>query len=175
MSFGLLNLLMLLGLVGLAIPPIIHLLSRRRYDVVDWGAMQFLRVSETTRRRLLIEELLLMALRMGLLGVLVVAMAAPVAFSPLIARLGARENRDVVLVFDGSTSMGYASDGESAHDAARKWARAFVDQLAPGDTVAVLQARQQVIPVLPEPTHDLERVRDAIEKLSPPRGGCNWP
>jgi hypothetical protein len=175
MSFSLLNALMLIGLAALAIPPIIHLLSRRRYDVVDWGAMQFLRVSETTRRRLLIEELLLLALRMGLLGVLVVAMAAPVAFSPLFARLGARENRDVVLVFDGSTSMGYAGDSESAHDAARKWARAFVDQLAPGDTVAVLQARQQVIPVLPEPTHDLERVRDAIEKLSPPRGGCNWP
>ena len=59
MSFGLLNALMLLGLAGLAIPPIIHLLNRRRFDVVDWGAMQFLQISETTRRRLLIEELLL--------------------------------------------------------------------------------------------------------------------
>ena len=52
MGFGL-NLLMLLGLAGLAIPPIIHLLNRRRYDVVHWGAMQFLEISETTRRRLL--------------------------------------------------------------------------------------------------------------------------
>lgn len=175
MSFGLLNVLMLLGLVGLAIPPIIHLLSRRRFDVVDWGAMQFLRVSETTRRRLFLEELLLMALRMALLAVLVLAMAAPVAFSPLFARLGTRENRDVVLVFDGSTSMGYAGSGEAVHDAAKKWARAFVAQLAPGDSVAILQARQQVVPVLPEPTHDLERVRDAIEKLTPPRGSCSWP
>src|SRR5262249_30698766 len=151
-----LNILMLLGLAGLAIPPLIHLLSRRRYEVVDWGAMQFLRVSQTTRRRLFIEELLLMALRMGLLAVLVLAMAAPVAFSPLFNRLAVRENRDVVLVFDGSTSMDFAGGGESPHEAAKQWARRFLDQLAPGDSVAVLQARQQVVPVLAEPTHDLE-------------------
>ena len=52
MGFGL-NLLMLLGLAGLAIPPIIHLLNRRRYDVVHWGAMQFLEISETNQRVLL--------------------------------------------------------------------------------------------------------------------------
>ena len=46
---------MLFGLAELVIPPLIHLLNRRRYDVVDWGAMQFLQVSETTRRRLLLE------------------------------------------------------------------------------------------------------------------------
>ena len=71
------NFLMLAGLAGVAIPPIIHLLNRRRYDVVDWGAMQFLQVSEVTRRRLLLEELLLMLLRMGLIGVLVCAFAGP--------------------------------------------------------------------------------------------------
>src|ERR671935_2667786 len=98
---------MLLGLVVLLIPPLIHLLNRRRYDVVDWGAMQFLQVSETTRRRLLIEEILLMALRMGLIAILVLALAAPYVAGPWFARLGGRPNRDVVLVFDGSYSMGY--------------------------------------------------------------------
>ena len=50
MPIGFLNLLMLLGLGAVIIPPLIHLLNRRRYDVVDWGAMQFLQISETTRR-----------------------------------------------------------------------------------------------------------------------------
>ena len=71
------NVMMLTGLAAVAIPPIIHLLNRRRYDVVDWGAMQFLQVSEVTRRRLLIEELLLMLLRMGLIAALVFAWAGP--------------------------------------------------------------------------------------------------
>ena len=56
MGFGLP--LMLLGLAGVAIPVLIHLLNRRRFDVVDWGAMQFLQICQTTRRRLLLEELL---------------------------------------------------------------------------------------------------------------------
>src|SRR5438874_8672063 len=103
MSF--LNLAMLTGLVAVAIPPIIHLLNRRRYDVVDWGAMQFLQVSEVTRRRLLIEEVLLMALRMLLLAVLVFALAGPFFDTALLTRLtGERPSRDVVLVFDGSYS-----------------------------------------------------------------------
>src|SRR5438874_1892376 len=165
MSF--LNLAMLTGLVAVAIPPIIHLLNRRRYDVVDWGAMQFLQVSETTRRRLLIEELLLLLLRMGLIALMVLALAAPWAAGSLFARLGAGNNRDVVLVFDGSYSMGYThGDRPTAHAAAKEWALAYVDRLAAQDGVAVLQAKQQTVPVLGELTTNLERARDAINTLS---------
>src|SRR3982751_219041 len=103
MSFGLLNLAMLAGLAVLAIPPIIHLLNRRRYDVVDWGAMQFLKVSEVTRRRLMLEELLLMLLRIGLLGVLVFALAGPFFRTPKpLAKVLGVPNRDIVLILDGS-------------------------------------------------------------------------
>src|SRR5919204_3471747 len=134
---------MLLGLPVLLIPPIIHLLNRRRYDVVDWGAMQFLQVSEVKRRRLMIEELLLMALRMGLLGVLVFALAGPFFPSDLSARLGARANRDVVLIFDGSYSMAATDElGKgSAHEKAKEWALNFLDELVPGDGVAGLPAQ----------------------------------
>jgi len=62
---------------ALAIPIIIHLLNRRRFEVIDWGAMRFLQVSKVTRRRLFLEELLLLLLRMGLIGLLVVALAGP--------------------------------------------------------------------------------------------------
>src|SRR6266446_7009560 len=165
MTFGLLNILMLAGLAGLAIPPLIHLLHRRRFDVVDWGAMQFLQVSEATRRRLLIEELLLMLLRMGLIALLVLALAAPYAVSPLLAEVGGRPNRDVVLIFDGSYSMGLTdSQGQTPHELAKAWAEAFLNDLTPGDSVAVLQAKQQVLPVLGEPTHDLDLVRARLAR-----------
>src|SRR5438128_846353 len=128
MSFGILNLWMLAGLGALIIPPLVHLLNRRRHDVVDWGAMQFLQVSETARRRLLIEELLLMLLRMGLIALLVLALAAPYTVSPLLAEVGGRPNRDVVLIFDGSYSMGLTdADGHTPHEKAREWAEAFLD------------------------------------------------
>ncbi|HZT82721.1 MAG TPA: BatA domain-containing protein, partial [Gemmataceae bacterium] len=175
MPFGVLNVLMLAGLAGVAIPILIHLLNRRRYNVVDWGAMQFLQISETTRRRILIEELLLMLLRMGLIAVLVLALASPYLDSQAFARIAGGGDRDVVLVFDGSYSMGFADKGPSAHDAAKAWATAFVSDLSAGDSVAVLQAKQQVLPVLGTPTHDLQRVRDTIDHLPAPAGGCDWP
>jgi hypothetical protein len=173
MSLGFLNALMLLGLAGVLIPPVIHLLNRRRFDVVEWGAMQFLQVSQTTRRRLRLEEVLLMLLRMGLIALLVLALAAPYASGPALAKLGTGPNRDVVLVFDGSYSMGFTGTGQSAHDAAREWAAAFLDELAAGDSVAILQAKQAVVRVL-EPTHDLESAREALARLPSPRGGGDW-
>src|SRR5690554_1450706 len=122
---GFLNLVMLLGLGAIAIPPLIHLLNRRRFEVVDWGAMQFLQISETTRRRLLIEEVLLMMLRMGLIALMVLGLAAPYTLVSL-GHFGNRPSHDVVLVFDGSYSMGYTGTGESAQDTAKEWAETFV-------------------------------------------------
>src|SRR5262249_17743855 len=118
-----LNPWMLLGLSAIIIPPIIHLLNRRRFEVVDWGAMQFLQLSEVVRRRLFLEELLLMLLRMVLIAVLVLALAGPFLASSSLARLGPRSNRDVVLVFDGSYSMGSTCKDGIPHEKAKEWAR----------------------------------------------------
>lgn len=172
--FGL-NLLMLLGLVAVVIPPIIHLLNRRRYEVIDWGAMQFLQVSQTTRRRILLEEILLMLVRMGLLALVVLGLASPWVESQTLAKLGGRPNRDVVLIFDGSASMATLGEEKSPHDAAVEWARKYLKDLQPGDGVAVLQAKQQVVPVVGSLSSDLEKVRQQLDKLPPPSGGADWP
>src|SRR5262249_37596778 len=127
MSVGLVNLVMLFGLAAAAIPVIIHLLNRRRFPVIDWGAMQFLQVSATRRRKLFFEEFLLMLLRMGLIVALVLALAAPYVAGPLVAQFASRPARDVVLVIDGSASMGL-DDGQNVtpHEAARSWAKRFL-------------------------------------------------
>jgi hypothetical protein len=65
-----------IGLGTVAIPIIIHLLNRRRFRVRQWAAMQFLLDSlRRNRRRLRIEELILMALRCLLLFLLAMAIA----------------------------------------------------------------------------------------------------
>src|SRR5438270_375486 len=167
---------MLLGLAALVIPIIIHLLNRRRFEIIDWGAMRFLQISKVTRRRLFLEEILLMLLRMGLIGLLVVALAGFFTQSDWLGRLEPRPNRDVVLVFDGSASMNYTGGGTTPQDAAREWAAEFVKGLQPGDAVAVLQARQQVLPVVAEPSRDLTRhVLDAVRDLPRPGGGADLP
>jgi hypothetical protein len=173
MSFGIP--LMLAGLAGVAIPILIHLLNRRRYEQVDWGAMRFLQISETTRRRLFLEEMLLLLLRMGLIAVLVMGLAAPMADTLLFGQIPNLAQRDAVLIIDGSYSMGCGGGGKTAHGLAKEWASDFLDGLSAGDRVAVLQAKQRVVPLVSELTGDLGRLRMTIDRLPPPRGSCDWP
>src|SRR6476659_8257049 len=153
---------LLFGLAALAIPPIVHLLNRRRFDVVDWAAMQFLQISERTRKKIFLEQLLLMLLRMGLILLLVLGVASPWVRLPWLARIAPRPNRDVVVILDGSFSMGYTKDGRSAHDAAKDWAADFIGQLQPGDTVAIIHARQTPTLLVSYLSSDLEKARSAI-------------
>src|SRR5271169_1777667 len=58
-----------------SVPIIIHLINRMRFKRIQWAAMEFLlKAQKRTRRRLIIEQLLLLALRcllIGLVGLLV--------------------------------------------------------------------------------------------------------
>ena len=73
-----LNLALLGGLDAIGIPIIIHLLNRRSAKIVEWGAMRFLGDSVLTRkRRIQLEEALLMAARCLLVRVLALCVARP--------------------------------------------------------------------------------------------------
>ncbi len=166
---------LLLGLAALAIPPLIHLLNRRRHDIVDWGAMQFLQVSDATRRRVWLEELLLMLVRMGLLAVLCLALAGPFLDVKLPAAFAGRPPRDVVLVIDGSASMGAADEeGVSAFARAVAWAENYLDGAQPGDGLSVLLARERAVSVSGELSADAARARRLLAGLPAPAGTCNW-
>src|SRR5881275_1900975 len=58
-----------------SVPIIIHLINRMRFKRIRWAAMEFLlKAQKRTRRRLIIEQLLLLALRcllIALVGLLV--------------------------------------------------------------------------------------------------------
>jgi hypothetical protein len=73
-----LHTLMLLGVLGIAIPVIIHLLNRRQAKIVEWGAMRFLLDSLVSRRRrVLLEEILLLAARCLIVALVALALARP--------------------------------------------------------------------------------------------------
>lgn len=194
MGFGFIIPAVLIGLVAVLIPPLIHLLNRRRYDVVDWGAMQFLEVSETTRRRLFIEELILMLLRMTLIAILVLAIAGPwMEWSGSSGRSGGsplgRSPRDVVLLLDGSGSMGLEveekdlkdRDGDgitTLRDKSLQWAEKFVEQLPAGSGIAVVQAGEAALPIIPTLISDKQTVLNLLkekQRLPSIGGTADWP
>src|SRR3954468_17597787 len=114
----------LLGALALAaVPLIIHLLNRRRFQTVEWAPMKYLKLTiKTNRRRLRIEQLLLLALRTALIVALVLAVARPVLTKAggLGGWLGGGRGRvSRVLVIDDSLSMGYRAETRTAFDLAK--------------------------------------------------------
>jgi|GEM_PF-220278 len=163
---------LLMGLVGIALPIIAHLLSRRRFDVVAWGAMQFLNPSRKTRRRLKLEELLLLLLRIGLITLIVLSAARP--WMPGGWLLGYRSagSRTVVLVIDGSNSMSRSDGVSSVHQTAIRRAIEFLQTLGTGDTVALIDARDQPRAVIESPLRDFRAVEQQLRSLPAPAGAC---
>jgi len=169
-SLGLENLGMLLGLGALAIPLLIHFLQRRRYDVVDWGAMQFLQVAPSVRRRWWWDELLLLLIRMGMLAVLVLALASPFVEGPLVRELPGQPRRDVVFVLDPSASM---SRGETWAKA-KEWVRTSLAEMRAGDRAALVLAGQPAREAT-ELTSDLVVVDETVKALPEPGGMSDLP
>jgi hypothetical protein len=182
MNWGVLNAAMLVGIVGAAVPLLIHLLNRRRGEVIDWGAMQFLELGRRARRRIRLTELLLMLARMGLLALVALALARPFWSRPASAditgspRIGQNQpSRDVVLVLDGSESMERQTGGTTAFSAAVEWARGFVRQCRPGDSIAILVAADRVRPVIDPPVFDHTKVEAVLTSLAKPHGSSDLP
>ena len=134
MGFG--NLLLVFGSVLGAVPIVIHLLNRRRFKVVVWAAMEFLLASQRKNyRRIRIEQLILLALRVLAMVLLALALARPfLESSALAGKLGLAQ-RHVVLIIDNSFSMGHAVGEHTPFERAITTGEQLVASLRPGDTL----------------------------------------
>ncbi len=173
MTFTFTNIAMLAGLVTIVLPVIAHLLSKRRHDVVNWGAMQFLQLGQKTKRRIRFQDLLLLLLRMALLACLVFALARPNGRGAFFAKLGKPVGRDVVFVLDGSGSMGWSEDAQTPHAAGIQWIHEAIEELNPGDTVSILDARSRNRRLIHPPTSDMSYVRKVLDQIPEPTGRSN--
>lgn len=126
------------GAACAAIPVILHLLNRRRYRVVEWGAMRFLREAmQRTRRIMQIRDLVLMLLRAAAVALFGLALARPF----LAAR---QESHDAgqpvhaILLLDNSLSMAYQTLDGSLLERVKQRAAAFIERLPAGSRISVL-------------------------------------
>ncbi|MEW4486874.1 BatA domain-containing protein [Thalassoglobus sp. JC818] len=170
MSFGFLNILMLTGLAAVALPVLAHLISRRRFEVVEWGAMQFLKLGHRTRRKIRLQDFLLLLIRMLVLGMLALALARPWGSGAIFGSLAPAVSRDVVFVIDGSGSMGWESEDGIPHQRAIQWVFDALEELNPGDTVSLIDARTQTRRLIHPPSTDLKHVRDSLQSIAAPDG-----
>jgi len=135
MSF--LGAIFLWGLGLVSVPVVIHLLNRRRKEIIHWGAMQFLLEAVPRRWRIRdLSDLLIMLLRALVVALFVLALARPL----LKGAAPGGGPRDIILVLDTSLSTSQTVGGERLFDAMLQEANRLIDELREGDTVRVLLA-----------------------------------
>ncbi|MCB9865116.1 MAG: BatA domain-containing protein [Phycisphaerales bacterium] len=101
------------GAAAVSVPILIHLLARRRFRRIRWAAMAFLVDAEKrNRRRVRIEELILLALRCLAVFLIGLFIARPfMKATGIAAVLGGSERTERIFLLDDSFSMGYVSEG----------------------------------------------------------------
>ncbi|HZW32414.1 MAG TPA: BatA domain-containing protein [Isosphaeraceae bacterium] len=135
-----------------AIPIIIHLLNRRRFRRVEWAPMRYLKLTiQRNRRRIQLEELLLLLLRIALPVLLFIYLARPV-LNPtgLEEWLGSGGRSSQVVLIDDSMSMGYAVGEASAFQRAQQAAGALLASVRPQDRCTLVTTSAPRVAVLSE-------------------------
>jgi hypothetical protein len=155
----------LAGLALAAVPVVIHLLNRRRYRVVEWAAMDFLREALQRHRRLIqLRDLLLLALRTLCLLLFGLAMARPY-FSRDATTTDPGQPVHAVVVLDNSLSMGYQRLDGTLLDEAKSRALDFLERLPPGSRFSIVPLCGSATAFSRQPLRTLVDARDALHKI----------
>lgn len=155
------------GMVCAAAPVIIHLLNRRRYRVVHWAAMPFLREAlQRNRKMMQMRDLILLVLRTAAVLLFGLALAQPF-FASGEEEFDSTKPLHAVLVLDNSLSMGYTQVEGTLLDKAKDRAKQFIEELPEGSVVSIvpLCGTEHPISSDPYPFKDkgLMEAIDAIE------------
>ena len=152
---------------AVGLPVLIHLLFRKRYQIVPWAAMRFLILAERRHRRR-IDQWVLLALRaLALLLPLFAMIAATKWAEPLwqSVRPGATETianiprTHHVIVLDATLSMSArGEDGQTRFEKAIAQAETLIRTAGSGDGFSILVLAGGVQSIVPGPSNDPDRV-----------------
>jgi hypothetical protein len=127
---------------------IIHILSRRRKQIVEFSSVRLLlQARHKNIERLNLREIVLLILRTLVVLLLVLAAARPLVRGFWGTAVGDHEPTGVVLVLDGTLSMQYTSEGESLFERSLERARSILEFLREDDRVRIFYSDSEVHPI----------------------------
>jgi hypothetical protein len=140
-----------------SIPLIIHLLNRRRFRRVEWAPMHYLKLTiQRNRRRIQLEQLLLLLLRIALPVILFFFLARPIINPTGLEQwLGTGGRSSQVVLIDDSMSMGYTGGEAPAFARALQSAAGLLANIRQQDHCTVVTTSAPRAPVI----HDVEGSR----------------
>ena len=165
MSFSLLSPLLLLGLLGLGLPLLAHLLGRERPQKIRFAAMRFVSPREPviTQRRA-VRDWPLLLIRLLMLALLVLVLARPVVGSEAEVTVLA-EPHDAVVLLDASASMELRVEGRSDRERARERLDTLLDAMPPGSRIGLVISDPRAPQVeLIEVSEGVDRIRARVDE-----------
>jgi len=159
------------GAAAVSIPIIIHLLTRIKRKPVQWGAMKFLlEAYRKHRKRLQLEQWLLLLVRCLVLLILGLALAGPL-IGGCAQKLGVDTTGRVLalIIDDGLTQQTFTDDNTQRQrfDRQKQMALRLIDGLGSADQVALFRTARPATALVTPPTIDRLSVRRMIESLEP--------
>ena len=169
------NPVLLGGAAAGSIPIVIHLLNRQRFKKVVWAAMHWLWASyKKSKRRVQIEQLILLLIRILLLVLLATALARP-ALQQGIGLLTGQASTHRIIVLDNSFSMGQLVGGHPLFEKAKQSAVDLVEKMSASDEVDVLLANGTVDELTSTSLMPKKDVLDRIRTAALSDGGTDIP
>ena len=171
--------LLVAGLVAMAVPILIHLLSRQRRRPIEWAAMKFLlEALRKHRRRLQLEQLLLLAARCLILVLIGAALARP--FLSSAGLLEGSGSRVIFLVIDNGLASGVRREGpigtqRTALNESIETAVDLVETLSAGDAVGVITAARPATGLVVPPSSDHRAIIDLLHDIEPAESPTDLP
>lgn len=144
MSFFLNPLTMVAGAGLVSAPLIIHLINRMRFRRIKWAAMEFLlKAQKKMRRRKILEQLLLLFLRMLLVFLIGLLFSRFVGFDQ--QQKETRPTVHVVVLDDTPSMADIGATGEGTGDAFAEAKRLITEKLLPATSEATTPQRLRIL------------------------------
>lgn len=171
---GFLNPGLLWFALGGAVPVIIHLLHRQKFRRVRWAAMEFLlNALRKTQRRMRVENLILLLVRILVMILLAMAVARPFFHETPLDALGDSDTHHIFVV-DVSYSMGYKRGNSTVLDEARKASIDLLEGLRPSPMDRFSLVTLSSYPEVPfKERNRREQIRAGLQELKPSHYGTS--
>lgn len=165
---------LLIGLAAVALPILIHLLSRRRYPLIDFSSLRFLKkLQRQQMRRLRLRQWLLLLLRTLAILLIVAAFARPTLRAHLGWGILSTGRIGMAIVIDASASMQSKSLEGSSFQQAKTAAKTLISLMNPGDRTIVVLARGEPEPLTQSPSSEDDALLQALEDTRAWDGGAD--
>ncbi|PCJ60900.1 MAG: hypothetical protein COA79_07515 [Planctomycetota bacterium] len=156
----------LAGLGLTAIPIIIHILQKNRVKEMEWAAMKFLlEIVEEQNKKIQLEDLLLLILRVLMFIFLVLGIARPIMSISSAGLLDS--NGQIVILMDDSYSMSTREGLETRFDNAKKRAIKLLENQPKGYGVSIVRFNQYSTTLTGGFSVDHELLKQTVTKMKP--------